>query len=138
VRGHGQRHGLELGGPADVSDGSACRGHLGRAVDQLVSYSKGDLHAFDLPLDLRGTEFQVRVWAALLDIPRGATITYGELARRVDCPGGSQAVGSANGSNPVPIVVPCHRVVAANGLGGFTGGLARKEALLAIEGTLLL
>jgi O-6-methylguanine DNA methyltransferase len=83
---------------------------------------------------MRGTPFQLRVWAALDDIPFGETISYGELARRVGAPGAARAVGLANGRNPVPIVVPCHRVIGANGtLTGYGGGLDRKRWLLGLE-----
>jgi methylated-DNA-[protein]-cysteine S-methyltransferase len=87
-----------------------------------------------LPLAAEGTEFQQRVWQALTEIPYGETISYGELARRVDQPGASRAVGSANNRNPIAIVVPCHRVVGADGrLVGFGGGLPRKQWLLRHE-----
>lgn len=88
----------------------------------------------DLPLDLRGTLFQRKVWAALQQIPAGRTVTYGELARRVGLPGGARAVASACGANPAAVIVPCHRVVAANGgLGGYRWGVERKAALLERE-----
>lgn len=105
-----------------------------RAIGQIVGYLEAKRTAFELPLDLRGTPFQLRVWKALLEIPYGETRTYGELARRVGNPGASRAVGSANGANPVALVVPCHRVVAAGGkLGGYGGGLDLKARLLAME-----
>jgi methylated-DNA-[protein]-cysteine S-methyltransferase len=107
---------------------------VGDALDQLEEWAAGERDGFDLPLDLRGTEFQVRVWRELLAIPRGELRTYGEIARRIGAPGGARAVGGAAGSNPVPIVVPCHRVVAADGPGGFTGGLDWKRRLLEREG----
>ena len=88
----------------------------------------------DLPVDLRGTAFQRRVWQALQDIPAGETPTYAQLAERVGSPKAHRAVGSANGKNPVAVVVPCHLVVASGGLGGYAGGLERKRALLALEG----
>ncbi len=105
-------------------------------AEQLVAYFAGTLRSFDVPLDLAlvapGTE---RVLRALCDVPFGELVTYGELARRAGMPGAARAVGRAVGSNPVPIVVPCHRVVAAGArLGGFSGGLAHKRALLALEG----
>lgn len=107
----------------------------GDARAALQRYFAGDLHAIDpLPVDPGGTDFQRSVWAELRTIPCGGTLTYGELARRVGSPGGSRAVGAANGRNPVPIVLPCHRVVAAGGrLGGYGGGLAAKEWLLRHE-----
>jgi len=99
--------------------------------EQLSAYFEGGLRRFDLVLDLRGTPFQRRVWAALDDIAFGATETYGELAARLGAPGASRAVGAANGHNPVSIVVPCHRVVGAGGrLTGYGGGLERKRWLL--------
>jgi AraC family transcriptional regulator of adaptative response/methylated-DNA-[protein]-cysteine methyltransferase len=91
--------------------------------------------ARDLPLDIQGTAFQCRVWKALRRIPLGATISYGELARRIGAPRAVRAVAQACGSNPLPVVIPCHRVIGADGtLTGYTGGLDRKEALLAREG----
>jgi O-6-methylguanine DNA methyltransferase len=104
-------------------------------AEQLRAYFAGDRSSFDLPVRLEGTPFQVAVWSALRDIPFGETISYAELARRVGRPGASRAVGGANGRNPVAIVVPCHRVVAADGnLGGYGGGLDRKRWLLDHEG----
>ena len=102
---------------------------------QLEEYFAGHRQNFDLPLDPGGTDFQRRVWRALLDIPYGKAISYRELARRVDRPKGFQAVGQANGKNPLPILIPCHRVIAADGsLGGYSGGLDRKRFLLDLEG----
>ncbi len=110
------------------------RGPVGEAVRQLSEYFAGQRTEFDLPLEARGTEFQRSVWRRLQEIPYGETISYGELARRVGNPKASRAVGSANGANPLPIVIPCHRVIAGNGtLGGFGGGLPTKQALLALE-----
>lgn len=104
------------------------------AVDQLTAYFAGDLQEFDLELDLIGTEFQRRVWGALLTIPYGETRSYGEIALQVGSPGASRAVGLANGHNPVGIIVPCHRVIGANGsLTGYGGGLDRKKLLLDLE-----
>lgn len=100
----------------------------------LDAYFAGDDAPFAGPLRLDGTPFQQQVWTALLDIPHGQTVTYGWLARRVGQPRGAQAVGAANGQNPVAIVVPCHRVVGASGaLTGYAGGLDAKRALLALE-----
>jgi methylated-DNA-[protein]-cysteine S-methyltransferase len=101
---------------------------------QLVEYFAGARTAFDIPMDLQGTAFQREVWAELSTIPYGETISYGELARRVGRPKGPRAVGQANGKNPIPIIVPCHRVLASNGLGGYGGGLTMKRSLLAVEG----
>jgi len=103
--------------------------------DQLGEYFRGERRTFDLALDLRGTPFRRRVWEELGRIPFGATISYGELARRLGDPNLSRAVGAANGANPVSIVVPCHRVIGADGsLTGYAGGLHLKKALLAVEG----
>lgn len=110
------------------------RGPVGEAVKQLREYFAGGRAEFDLPLAPEGTAFQRTVWRRLQDIPYGETISYGELARRVGNPKASRAVGAANGRNPLPIVIPCHRVIGANGkLTGFGGGLPTKEALLALE-----
>ncbi len=103
-------------------------------IRQLHSYFARELEEFDLPLAPEGTAFQLRVWKRLCDIPYGETISYGELARRLDNPNASRAVGLANGSNPIPIVIPCHRVIGSNGkLTGYGGGLPIKEKLLALE-----
>ena len=96
--------------------------------------SPENLESFDLPLAPTGTRFQLDVWKRLCDIPYGETISYGELARRIGNPNASRAVGLANGSNPIPIVIPCHRVIGSNGkLTGYGGGLPIKEKLLALE-----
>ena len=106
------------------------------AVEQLESYFAGDRMEFDLELDLVGTEFQRRVWAALLTIPYGETRSYGQIATQIGSPGAFRAVGLSNGHNPIGIVVPCHRVIGSNGsLTGYGGGLDRKRALLALEKT---
>jgi methylated-DNA-[protein]-cysteine S-methyltransferase len=107
---------------------------LREAARQLRAYFAGELKVFDLPLAPKGTPFQQAVWMKLRDIPFAETISYGELARRVGNPRASRAVGAANGRNPLPIIVPCHRVIGAGGqLTGFGGGLPIKEALLALE-----
>lgn len=109
------------------------------ALAQLADYFERRRTAFDLPLAPQGTAFQQRVWAALLAIPHGVTISYGELASRLGDRNASRAVGLANGRNPISIIVPCHRVIGANGhLTGYGGGLDRKEWLLRHEGALLL
>ncbi|MEG2421701.1 MAG: methylated-DNA--[protein]-cysteine S-methyltransferase [Oscillospiraceae bacterium] len=101
---------------------------------QLLDYFEGKRRAFDLPLRFEGaTPFQNRVWQALLTIPYGETCTYGQLAAQVGCPKGAQAVGQANKRNPLPILIPCHRVVAAGKLGGYNGGPELKQALLRLE-----
>jgi methylated-DNA-[protein]-cysteine S-methyltransferase len=103
-------------------------------VAQLMEYFAGRRQRFELSLAPEGTPFQQQVWRALLDVPYGATISYGQLAARIGQPAASRAVGLANGSNPLPIVIPCHRVIGANGrLTGYGGGLAIKERLLALE-----
>jgi methylated-DNA-[protein]-cysteine S-methyltransferase len=110
------------------------RGPVAEAVRQLNEYFAGRRNDFDLPLAPNGTEFQRTVWSRLQEIPYGETISYGELAKRVGNPKASRAVGAANGSNPIPIVIPCHRVIGSNGkLTGFGGGLPTKERLLALE-----
>lgn len=107
---------------------------LAPACEQLQEYFRGDRQGFDLPLDLQGTPFQKRVWEALLEIPFGSTRSYGELAAKLGDPGAVRAVAAANARNPVCIVVPCHRVVGADGsLTGYAGGLARKKWLLEHE-----
>jgi methylated-DNA-[protein]-cysteine S-methyltransferase len=104
------------------------------AIDQVLEYLEGKRTDFDLPLDLRGTEFQESVWKALLEIPYGETCTYQDLARSIGKPKAVRAVGSANGANPIPLIVPCHRVIATGGkLGGYGGGLEAKARLLAME-----
>jgi len=108
---------------------------VAEAATQLREYFAGERQDFDLPLSFAaGTAFQQQVWKALCDIPYGETITYGELAARIGQPTASRAVGLANGRNPLGIIVPCHRVVGANGtLTGYGGGLERKQQLLDLE-----
>ncbi|HEY8022769.1 MAG TPA: methylated-DNA--[protein]-cysteine S-methyltransferase [Thermoanaerobaculia bacterium] len=104
---------------------------------QLAEYFAGRRRDFDLELDPPGTPFQRQVWGELARIPYGATVSYGELARRVGRPNASRAVGAANGANPIPIVLPCHRVIGSDGsLTGYGGGLPIKRALLSLEGAL--
>ena len=101
---------------------------------QLAAYFRRELQAFDLPLAPRGTPFQLRVWAALRQIPYGRTLSYGELSRRLGDPGLTRAVGAANGANPISIIIPCHRVIGADGsLVGYGGGLDVKRMLLDLE-----
>lgn len=122
--------------PASRDPGAGARPPAAVLVDaarQLAEYFSGARTSFDLPLRLEGTAFQQSVWAELTKIDYGTTITYGELARRVGRPRGYRAVGQANGRNPVPIVVPCHRVVASDGIGGYSAGVDTKRALLRIE-----
>jgi methylated-DNA-[protein]-cysteine S-methyltransferase len=126
-----QRHTPKL--PAGCERDDAGLAHV---VAQLEAYFAGELTDFDLPMEMRGTDFQRCVWAALCEIPYGETISYGELARWVGNPKASRAVGLANGRNPVAIVVPCHRVIGADGsLTGYGGGLERKVWLLEHEAT---
>ena len=107
---------------------------LHETVRELLAYFAGELETFDLVIAPQGTPFQLAVWNRLREIPYGETISYGELARRVGNPNASRAVGLANGSNPIPIVIPCHRVIGSNGkLTGYGGGLPIKEKLLALE-----
>lgn len=107
---------------------------LQEAATQLTEYFAGTRTAFDLPLDFTGSDFNRRVWKALLEIPYGETRTYGQIARRIGAPTASRAVGAANGRNPISIIAPCHRVIGANGkLTGFAGGLGAKTYLLQLE-----
>jgi len=107
---------------------------LGEARRQLEAYFAGELREFDLSLAPSGSEFHLRVWDELRKIPYGETISYGELASRVGDPTAARAVGAANGRNPLPVIVPCHRVIGADGsLTGFGGGLERKRKLLELE-----
>jgi methylated-DNA-[protein]-cysteine S-methyltransferase len=122
----GQRH-----APSSSDDWERDDDGLAAVVEQLEAYFAGSRETFDVALDLQGTDFQRRVWTGLLEIPYGETMSYGELARRVGRPGASRAVGLANGRNPVAIIVPCHRVIGADGtLTGYGGGLDRKVWLL--------
>jgi O-6-methylguanine DNA methyltransferase len=105
------------------------------AVAQLGEYFAGGRREFDLPLAPVGTDFQLRVWHALREIPFGAVRNYGDIARAIGQPGASRAVGQANGANPLPIVIPCHRVLASDGsIGGYSCGIDVKHKLLALEG----
>ncbi len=107
---------------------------LRQVSEQLEAYFAGRLRAFEVKLAPEGTPFQLGVWHKLLEIPFGRTLSYGELAAAVGKPRASRAVGLANGANPIPIIIPCHRVIGANGkLTGYGGGLAIKEKLLALE-----
>jgi len=122
------RSGWELAGPDAFAD----------VVAQLEAYFAGELIAFDIELELTGTEFQRRVWAALQTIPYGETRSYGQIAEQIGSPTASRAVGMANGRNPIGIIVPCHRVIGSSGgLTGYGGGIERKRALLELEMTAL-
>ncbi len=108
-------------------------------IDQLTRYFNGKLAKFTCPIDMVGTPFQIRVWSELAKIPYGSTITYKHLAKRAGVPKASQAVGRANGSNPLPIIIPCHRVLGSNGaLVGYSCGIKTKEFLLRLEGAIIL
>ena len=107
---------------------------LKETMTQLEEYFAGERTEFDVPMELDGTAFQKEVWLELTRIPYGETVSYGELARRIGRPKGPRAVGQANGRNPIAIIVPCHRVLASEGIGGYGGGLPVKRALLALEG----
>lgn len=103
-------------------------------IRQLRAYFAGELREFEIPLLMEGTEFQKRVWKALQTIPYGETISYGQLAKQIGDPKAVRAVGAANGQNPIPIIVPCHRVIGSDGsLTGFGGGLENKKKLLELE-----
>lgn len=115
-----------------LSDG---RRENAKAARQISRYLDGRIRQFDLPLDLRGSEFRRRVLAAVAEIPYGKTASYGDIARRVGSPRGARAVGQAVGANPIPLIIPCHRVIASDGsLGGFGLGLPMKRRLLELEG----
>ena len=108
---------------------------LRACLEQLAEYFDGKRRDFDLPLAPQGTAFQQRVWKEIARVPYGKTITYGELARRAGAPGHARAAGAATGRNPVGVVIPCHRIVGADGdLTGYAGGLERKRGLLELEG----
>jgi methylated-DNA-[protein]-cysteine S-methyltransferase len=129
---------METSRKAQSTDGwteDAKAAPLSVAVQQLTEYFAGTRRDFDLPLRPSGTLFQTRVWRELTGIPYGQTWSYGQLAKRINKPSASRAVGLANGANPISIVVPCHRVIGADGsLTGYGGGLERKKWLLAHEG----
>ncbi len=107
---------------------------LRQAQEQVEAFLAGQRHCFSLQLEMLGTPFQLRVWRELLTIPYGGTSSYGEIAQKIGVPGAARAVGSANGRNPLSLIVPCHRVVGAGGaLSGYSGGLAQKRFLLSLE-----
>ena len=108
---------------------------LEQAAQELEEYFAGKRREFTVPLAPKGTEFQQKVWTALREIPYGTTVSYKDIAVRIGKPGAAVAVGQANRWNPIPIIIPCHRVIGTNGkLVGYTGGMHIKEALLAVEG----
>jgi methylated-DNA-[protein]-cysteine S-methyltransferase len=131
---------FERGKPSDQGpeNGRQDRGPFRDAIDQLDAYFAGELRAFDLPLRPAGTDFQRLAWKALLEIPFGTTISYADQARWIGRPGAARAVGAANGRNPIAVIVPCHRVIGANGaLTGYGGGLHLKQWLLEHETSVL-
>ncbi len=118
----------------DRADWVSADGAFADVVEQLEAYFAGSLTEFDVELQLIGTEFQRRVWAALQTIPYGETRSYGQIAEQIGSPGASRAVGLANGRNPIGIIVPCHRVIGSTGgMTGYGGGVDRKQTLLALE-----
>ncbi|HJW45413.1 MAG TPA: methylated-DNA--[protein]-cysteine S-methyltransferase [Lysobacter sp.] len=130
---HAPRHPMSRGDDWCEGDNAV----LQRTQAQLAEYFAGERRHFELPLAPQGTEFQRQVWWELANIPFGATISYAELATRLGRPSATRAVGAANGRNPIPIVLPCHRVIGADGsLTGFGGGLPTKQFLLQLEGAL--
>lgn len=128
-------HRIDVGSLTDDPQHAA----LNAAEEQLAEYFAGQRKVFDVPFDMRGTDFQLSVWEQLSLIPHGETASYRDIAERIDNPGAVRAVGLANGNNPISIIVPCHRVIGADGsLTGFGGGLDIKRQLLEHEGLLLL
>ena len=125
---------IHRGGPGPVPAARRDDDAFGGVCEQLAAYFAGERRAFDVPLAPTGSPWQLRVWDALREIPYGETVSYGEVARRVGVPHASRAVGTANGANPISIIVPCHRVIGANGkLTGYGGGMERKRFLLDLE-----
>jgi methylated-DNA-[protein]-cysteine S-methyltransferase len=125
---------LEMAPPAVPPAAQRDPEALSEAEEQLEAYFEGELTEFDLPLAPTGSAFQLAVWRALLDIPYGETASYGEIAATVGRPDAVRAVGTTNGRNPIAVIVPCHRVIGADGsLVGYGGGLPRKRALLELE-----
>ncbi|HVM19424.1 MAG TPA: methylated-DNA--[protein]-cysteine S-methyltransferase [Egibacteraceae bacterium] len=123
-----------MAAPAPPADARPDRGPFGAVLSQLEEYFAGERRDFDVVLAATGTEFQRRVWAALTAIPYGATVSYRDVAEAIGAPTAVRAVGLANGRNPISIIVPCHRVVGANGsLTGYGGGIANKRYLLDLE-----
>ena len=126
---------IDRGKAARVKGETKAERNVALAASELAEYFAGKRRKFTVPLDLHGTPFQLQVWQTLRRIPFGKAVSYGEEARMLGKPKAARAVGSANGRNPVPIIVPCHRVVAGDGsLGGYSAGLPMKRKLLALEG----
>ncbi|MBD5160757.1 MAG: methylated-DNA--[protein]-cysteine S-methyltransferase [Oscillibacter sp.] len=129
--------GIAFGGAGDGGDAPSSA-LLTQTARELEEYFAGKRRTFTVPLAPAGTDFQRKVWAALRDIPYGETVSYGDLARRIGKPGAAIAVGQANSRNPIPIIVPCHRVIGADGkLVGYAGGLEIKKTLLRLEKVLV-
>ncbi len=128
---------IEFDAPDAEASAEPRAGVLAQVCRQLQEYFAGTRREFALPLAAEGTDFQRAVWSALQEVPYGATASYGAIARRIGRPAAVRAVGLANGRNPIPIVVPCHRIIGSDGsLTGFGGGLHRKRWLLELEGVL--
>ena len=126
---------IDRGKAARVKGEAKAERNVALAASELAEYFAGKRRKFTVPLDLHGTPFQLQVWQTLRRIPFGKAVSYGEEARMLGKPKAARAVGSANGRNPIPIIVPCHRVVAGDGsLGGYSAGLPMKRKLLALEG----
>jgi methylated-DNA-[protein]-cysteine S-methyltransferase len=130
----GRQRACDDGAPGNLPEDDAGTTVIAEAVRQLRAYFAGELREFDLPLAPRGTAFQLEVWHALTGVRYGETTSYGAIAAHIGRPRAVRAVGAANGANPLPIVVPCHRVIGSDGsLTGYGGGLPIKRALLALE-----
>jgi methylated-DNA-[protein]-cysteine S-methyltransferase len=129
----------KIRGDAQAAPPSTSRGDAkAKLRRQLLEYFEGRRKTFDVPLAPKGTPFQLAVWKALLDVPYGQTISYADLASRIGKPAAVRAVGAANGANPIPVIIPCHRIIGSNGtLTGYGGGIERKQWLLALEGARL-
>lgn len=126
---------IDRGKAARLKGEAKAERNVALAARELDEYFAGKRRKFTVPLDLQGTPFQLQVWSTLRRIPFGKAVSYGEEARMLGKPKAARAVGSANGRNPIPIIVPCHRVVAGDGsLGGYSAGLPMKRKLLALEG----
>jgi len=125
---------VELSFGAASADDSYDPGRCSHVTEQLTEYFAGNRRQFELELSAAGTPFQRSVWRALTEIPFGSVVSYADIARRIGRPGAARAVGQANGANPIPIVIPCHRVIAADGtIGGYSSGLTIKRRLLDLE-----
>jgi len=128
---------FHLSSPVDGASRNDSNAVLRETTRQLRAYFAGSLRVFDVPLDMQGTAFQKRVWSELLRIPYGQTRSYMQIAMATGAPEAVRAVGAANGANPIPIIVPCHRVIGSNGkLTGYGGGLPLKRRLLELEGAM--